>query len=110
MSSVIKFPSTSPNWTEGERLMFADIQGALRTEGIETIYETGISDSNEPWTVFYETNGVNGFVVHVARTGGRYLILWPDGVHTKTFFCARVVAIIHHGWRHHADAVNVLRR
>src|ERR1019366_6777588 len=115
MSSVIKLLSASPNWTEDERVMLADIQGALLTEGIETIYETSISDSNEPWTVFYETNGGSanggdGFFVHVARTKGRHLIFWADGTHTKTFFCAKLVAIIHQGWRQHADAVNVLRR
>jgi hypothetical protein len=107
MSSVIKLLSASPNWTEDERIILADIQGALLTEGIETIYETSISDSNEPWTVFYETNGGsanggNGFVVHVARSTSRYLILWPDGTHTRTFFCAKLAAIIRQGWRQHA--------
>ena len=95
--------------------MLADIQGALLTEGIETDYETSTSDSNEPWAVFYETSGGtandgNDFVVHVTRSKGRYLILWPDGTHTLTFNCANVVIIIRQGCRQHANAVSILRR
>ena len=82
--------------------MLADIQSALLTEGIETIYETSTFDTEEPWAVFYETNGgiangENDFVVHVARTKGRYLILWPDNTHTRTFYCANMVEIISRG-------------
>jgi hypothetical protein len=110
MSSVFKMLSVSPNWTEGERIMLADIQGALLTEGIETDYEIRTPDTNEPWTVFYETNGGSDFVVHVARSKGRYLILWPDSTHTRMFNCANVVIIIRQGWRQHANAVSVLRR
>ena len=90
--------------------MLADIQSALLIQGIETIYETSTSDTEEPWTVFYETNGGNDFVVHVARTKGRYLILWPDNTHTRTFYCANMAEILSRGWRQHANAVNLLRR
>jgi len=103
MSSVLKLLSASPNWTEDERIMLADIQGALLTEGIETDYETSTSDSNEPWAVFYETTGGNDFVVHVARSRSRYLILWTDSTHNETFNCANIAVIISENLSHRSN-------
>ena len=105
MQCVVDFITTSGYWTNCERLMLAEIQVVLLRACIKADFETSTSDLDEPWAVFYDDADVAGsFIVHVARSGGRYLILWPDGVGNETFDCDNIAFLIGENLRQRSRA------
>jgi hypothetical protein len=52
----------------------------------------GVSDDGTPWTAFYELDH-GEFVVHIARHGRGYVLLWPDQTSVPLFQMEKLVQL-----------------
>ncbi|WP_186415323.1 MULTISPECIES: hypothetical protein [unclassified Pannonibacter] len=68
-------PSTKPGWTNQEIADLYRVEALLVQAGIRISSAQGLSDENDPWFVFCREDG--DVFVHLARTGGTYLLDSP---------------------------------
>jgi hypothetical protein len=84
MGSVVNLHTDRGPWALYERAVLGAIQREFSAQGIETDCEHGRAEDGTPWTAFY-TIGSGQFVVHVARKGRNYILIWVD--HTSVQVC-----------------------
>lgn len=80
--NVVNLPSKGHAWSIDEQATLGQIHDALKGEGVETDCEHGMTDEGDPWTLFFSISNEE-FVVHVARIGLAYFLVWADGTSVR---------------------------
>ena len=100
MGSVVNLSSNHGPWAPHERAICAAIQREFTAQGMETGYEHGKAEDGTPWTAFYAAH-TGHFVIHVARQGRNYILMWSDHTSVQCRDMEQLVSIVRKDACHH---------
>jgi hypothetical protein len=85
---VIDLPVSHRGWTEAERFEISLLRERFREPAFEIDY--GATDHGDPWCVVHDT-GTDTIIVHIARIGRRYHVVWPGRRRTEALTIAAAI-------------------